>query len=158
MLLKSLRGSAQTITLESQSPTTSVHEIKSAYAKQAGVAADKLKLLYAKKPCADSKTLREIIGDDDADGDEDSGDKTVELSVMVIAGDGGGNQEKRGAPSTDEPSNAASSAAVGATKTEVLETEEFWEDLKGFLIQRLKDERQGQEVVTDFRKSWAGKR
>lgn len=34
------------------------------------------------------------------------------------------------------------------------EGEEFWTDLKGFLIQRLRDEGGGERVWTVFRRAW----
>jgi len=34
-----------------------------------------------------------------------------------------------------------------------LETEEFWNDLKGFLVQRLKDEGEGERLAKVFRKA-----
>lgn len=34
-----------------------------------------------------------------------------------------------------------------------LETDDFWEDLKGFLIQRLKDEHEGERLAKIFREA-----
>lgn len=36
---------------------------------------------------------------------------------------------------------------------EVLGTEEFWGDLRGFLVQRLKDEKEGERVAGVFRRA-----
>jgi len=47
---------------------------------------------------------------------------------------------------------AAGEGKIGAGK-EVLRTEEFWGDLKGFLVQRLKDEAEGERVAGVFRKA-----
>jgi len=41
---------------------------------------------------------------------------------------------------------------------EVLKTEEFWGDLKGFLVQRLKDEEVGERVCGIFRKALDGEK
>lgn len=49
-----------------------------------------------------------------------------------------------------EPKVVAPGAISGK---DVLATEEFWEDLGGFLTQRLKDEAEAERVVKLFRKA-----
>ena len=41
----------------------------------------------------------------------------------------------------------------GASGDEVLGSDEFWDDLKGFLVQRLKDERKAAAVWETLRKA-----
>lgn len=36
----------------------------------------------------------------------------------------------------------------------ILQSEEFWTDLKGFLAQRLRDEREGERIGEVFRQAW----
>ncbi|EGZ70743.1 hypothetical protein NEUTE2DRAFT_92396 [Neurospora tetrasperma FGSC 2509] len=52
---------------------------------------------------------------------------------------------------------AAGPVAQGLSGPAVLETEEFWEDLKGYLQQRIRDEKTAEEVVGKFRGAWSGK-
>jgi len=44
--------------------------------------------------------------------------------------------------------------AQGASGVEVLRTEAFWEDLKGFLVQRLRDEGEGERLAGVFKQAW----
>ena len=41
---------------------------------------------------------------------------------------------------------------------EALETSAFWDDLRGFLLQRLKDEGQADELSKVFKESWEAHR
>ncbi len=70
----------------------------------------------------------------------------MELSVMVMGG----------ATSVKIEGDALSTAPVaqGPSGTEVLETGEFWDDLRGFLTQRLKDQGEGEKVYGLFREAW----
>lgn len=52
---------------------------------------------------------------------------------------------------------AAGPVAQGLSGPAVLETEEFWEDLRGYLQQRIRDEKTAEEVVGKFRGAWSGK-
>lgn len=134
--LKSLRNPPLDIKLSSQLLNTSVMDIKSAVSEQARIPVDKMKLLHNKKPVPDSKVLRDLVKD---------GDTSIEFSVMVIGG--------AAAVQSAEIPVAATPAG-----TEVLETDAFWADLKGFLLQRIKDEKQADELSTLFRSSWQAKR
>ena len=143
--LRSLRNPPLDMICSGQALSTSVHDLKQNVSEQSGIPAEKIKLLYKKKPCADSKTLKELLADGDVD---------VEFSVMVMGGAsstaGGGSAES---PSpTEEPSEAP--AAQGPSGEALLKTEEFWEDLKGFLAQRLKDQKMSEQLSGIFRKAW----
>lgn len=72
-----------------------------------------------------------------------------------------------GATSKAEPSPVASPAievpqpdlppapvAQGPSGSEVLKSAEFWDDLKGFLQQRLRDEGEATKLASLFRNSW----
>jgi hypothetical protein len=135
VLLKSLRNPPLDIKLSSQLLNTSILDIKAAVTSQTGIPGEKMKILYKKKPVADSKVLRDLLDENEA---------TIEFSVMVIGGAAALQQ-------TEPASNdTASSTAASA----ILETSEFWDDLKGFLMQRLKDERQAQRLHELFQLSW----
>jgi len=128
-----------------QSMSTSIHDLKRTLAEQAAIPADKIRLLYRKKPCADAKTLKDLLAE---------GEVEVEFSVMVMGGSstpGGGAVEELVA--TEEAAEGPA-AASGASGEAVVETEEFWEDLRGFLMQRLKDEKMSEELVGVCRRAW----
>lgn len=149
--LKSLKGSSQSLRLDSQSPSTSVHELKTAYAAQHGLAVEKVKLLHNRKPVADSKTLREVLPEREQVGE-------VEFSVMVMGGGGVSAAPERAAtPPVEAPQPVNEAGEVQGNEApvvqgrEVLDTEEFWEDLRGFLVQRLRDDAEGRRVAAIFR-------
>ncbi|KAB5582601.1 cell-cycle control medial ring component [Coniochaeta sp. 2T2.1] len=159
--LKSLRNPPLDIRLTSQSPNTSLLDVKNAVASQTGLPVDKMRLLYKKKPVADSKVLKELV--------EEEGQREVELGVMVLGGaatvaaaaaaaaggkaaeEGGQTEAKVGGEETDKH------VAVGPHGTAVLETEEFWTDLGGFLQQRIRDEGAAKEVLGRFKGAWEGR-
>lgn len=65
------------------------------------------------------------------------------------------------APSEDENelpevSEAVGGVAQGPSGKEVVASDEFWEDLRGFVVQRIKDEKEGERLVAIFRKAWDG--
>jgi hypothetical protein len=95
-----------------------------------------LRLLWNKKPVGDSKTLKDVVGDEGAKGGK------VELGVMVI---GGAGAVKRDGEEV-EP-------VVVGHGAETLRGEEFWTDLRGFLVARLKDEKEGERIWGVFRKA-----
>jgi hypothetical protein len=95
---------------------------------------------------ADSKVLKDLL--------PDGGGEKVEFSVMVIGGAAAIVKDK-GAPSTEEIEIDIEPTlpATGISGREMLATEEFWGDLKGFLLQRLKDEKEAERVWGLFRGS-----
>lgn len=94
-----------------------------------------MKLLHNKRPVADSKVLKDLIGDDTAVS-------SLEFSIMVIGG-------AAAIPPAEEEK-------AGGAEQEVapLDTEAFWSDLKGFLMQRLKDEKQAEDLSKLFKSSY----
>lgn len=125
------------LALAQQASSASVFDLKQAYAAQWSVPVDKIKLLYAKKPVADSKTLGEVVG----------AETDVEFGVMLLGGVV--PSEKR----EEEQQEEKPKAAVGPSGKELLATDAFWTDLKGFLVQRLKDESEGERLAQLFRKA-----
>ena len=139
--LKSLRNPPISLTLPSQPLSTSIIDLKSAISKEVKAKSiEGIKILYNKKPCADSKTIKDVLGEEEVPAEMD-------FSVMIMAGVV--TEEKaveKGAP-----------VAQGASGDELLEDEEFWNDLKGFLSQRLKDEAKAEELSNTFRQNYKGK-
>lgn len=135
--LKSLRNPPLDISLTSQPLTTSILDIKSQVTAQTRIPTDKMKLLHNKKPVSDSKVLKELLGDSDL---------KIEFSVMVIGG---------AAAIPKEEEQDMRSEPTGAL---ALETPEFWSDLRGFLMQRLKDEEQAEQLSGLFKSSWESSR
>lgn len=148
IILKSLRNPPISLSLSSQSLTTSIHDLKTAVAKEIGVQGlqkENIRVLYKKKPCSDSKTVKEVVGDEDVG-------KEVEFSVMVI---GGAVTGQEGSKSGEAEKG---SVAQGPSGDEVLGSEEFWGDLKGFLVQRLRDEEKAGEAWEVFKEGWRKRR
>jgi len=164
--LKSLKTPSQSLRLESQAPSTSVHELKTQYASRYGLPVEKVKLLHQRKPVADSKTLRELMPEGEQGGE-------IELSVMVMGGGGGVSsatsaaasagveaQERVATPPVEAPLPVNEAGEVQGGEGPVVQgkavlgTEEFWEDLKGFLVQRLRDDEEGRRVAGVFRGAW----
>lgn len=140
---------------------------------------EKLKLLYNKKPAGDVKSLKEVYAGTVLEGGE------LELSLMVMGGQATYDSEeakaarearvaaKNAVPDVPEvkmkdatqhaetetstTGEAAGPVAQGLSGSAVLETEEFWEDLKGYLQQRIRDVEAAEEVVGKFRGAWSGK-
>lgn len=147
---------------------TSVYDLKSQYATATSIPAAKIKILYKKKPVTDSKLVSEIIG---ADAGLD-----IEFGVMVMGGAAAAtssespaaspaaaapSESDKGLAGADAGANtgaAGGAAAVGPSGKEVVATEEFWADLKNFVLQRIKDEQEGERLVGVFRKAWESDR
>lgn len=153
VLIKSLRNPPLDIKLTSQPLNTSILDIKTAVAEQASLLVDKIKVLHKKKPIADSKVLKELLGEEET---------SVEFSVMVM----GGAAAAAAAVAAPSASLAASPAAKtedpiegtnpaqGKSGEAVLATDEFWTDLRGFLSQRIRDEKITEDLFGKFISSW----
>lgn len=148
IILKSSRNPPLDIALKSQSPSTSILDLKKAVSEQAHIDVANLRILHKKKPIGDGKILKDVLTE---------GETTLEFSIMVM---GGAASVK--APANDTAKDAmgekeaapAGQVAQGPSGAEVVGSEEFWNDLKGFLTQRLRDEEQGEKMFGVFRKAW----
>jgi hypothetical protein len=136
--LKSLRNPPLDITLKSQLPSTSILDLKEEINSQTSIPTDKLRILFKKKPVPDSKILSDLVGEEES---------KVEFAVMVLGG-----AAKKGEEEIIPP------VAQGASGVEALANEEFWGDLRGFLVQKLRDEGEGEKVFGVFRKAWEQKK
>jgi len=150
--LKNLKTPSSSLQLDNQPLTTSIYDLKTAYASQSGGPTDKIKLLHNKKPVQDSKTLSDILGD------SASSAKDVEFSVMVMGGGAAGKATASPAASPGieipQPNMAPGPVAQGTSGAEVLKSAEFWEDLNGFLLQRVRDEGEAKRLTALFKGSW----
>lgn len=165
MTLKPTKAGPSPLTLSDKDLTTSIFDLKSAYSKEINHPVEKIKILYAKKPVADTKTLKDVLGN------EATSTQEVELSVMVMGTLGTGTSQPTSQAQTpaavdvpeptmaDAPGSEQAQNEAGKDKETLnvdsgaheLETEEFWDDLKGFLVQRLRDENAGERVMRLFR-------
>ncbi|EAA27260.3 hypothetical protein GE21DRAFT_3405 [Neurospora crassa] len=166
--------------------TTSILDIKTFVSQETGMPVDKLKVLFNKKPVGDVKSLKEVLASTGSSVVPEGGGE-LELSLMVMGGqatfdsaEAKAAREARLAATanTTKPevsespevemkdvtqesgsteAAAAGPVAQGLSGPAVLETEEFWEDLKGYLQQRIRDEKTAEEVVGRFRGAWSGK-
>jgi hypothetical protein len=136
--IKSLRNPPLDIKLTSQPLNTSVLDLKTAVSEQTSIPTSKIKMLFKKKPVLDSKVLKDLVG---------NGEGSVEFSVMVM---GGASAAVVKAPETAD-------VAQGTSGSETLATPEFWDDLKGFLLQRVRDEKEAAELFDTFQAAWKAK-
>ena len=160
--------SGETVTLPDTTLDTTIHDLKSQYAQKSNQPQDKIKLLLNKKPAADLKTLKEL-----------GVQGNVELSVMLMGAAGtssgaaspmvekseppmpaavpaGDKMEVDSAPESEKAQAEAEATKQAAESTAgILKTEEFWTDLKGFLAQRLRDQKAGEKLAQVFRDAWS---
>ncbi|KAK1777879.1 cell-cycle control medial ring component [Copromyces sp. CBS 386.78] len=181
--IRSPRNPTLSLSLPTPQPlaTTSILDVKTFVSQETGMPVEKLKVLYNKKPAGDVKSLKEVLAGTVPEGGE------VELSLMVMGGQATfdsdearerrerreaekaaaqaqGGFEKVEVPEVDmkeaetsTSGEAAGPVAQGLSGFAVLDTEEFWEDLKGYLQQRIRDEKAAEEVMGKFRGAWCGK-
>ncbi|RAL66358.1 hypothetical protein DID88_006027 [Monilinia fructigena] len=137
--LKSLRNPPLDLTLSALSPNTSILNLKESLSEKERIPVEKMRILYNKKPVGDAKALREIVGEEET---------KAEFSVMVMGGAASVREVETSEQEVEAP------VAQGASGLESLAGEAFWGDLKRFLVQRLRDEEQGNKVYGVFKKAW----
>ena len=146
--LKSSKNPVMSLSLPGTDLGTTILQLKERVAKELKMeGTEKIRVLYKKKPAGDIKTVKELIGEEDVGGE-------VELSIMIM----GYKEESvvKGAEDT-ETKDLEAPVAQGPSGNEVLGGEEFWSDLKGWLLQRIRDEEKAGEVFEKFKESWKGK-
>lgn len=158
--LRSIRNPPLDISLSSQPLTTSVLDLKQAVAENIGnTSTENIRLLYKKKPYSDAKSLKDIVGDEVPPGGE------AEFSVMIMGG--AASEEKPdtsaatspdvvmgGTGSKEEQTKDNAPVAQGMSGEGVLDTEEFWNDLLGFLIQRVRNHQVAEQALKSFKSAW----
>lgn len=117
------------------------------------VALDKIKVLYHRKPVSGTgKTVAELLSDEP---EMLAGGKEVEFGVMIIGG-AKTIEAAESQPAHEEARDESPpKAAVGPSGAELLKTEAFWDDLQGYLQQRLKDEQEAERLRNIFKKACA---
>lgn len=149
-----MKPGAPSITLSSQALTKSVYDVKAAYASEARFDITKIKLLKNKKPVADSKSLGDVRGDGGSGVTSDK-ESLLEFSVMVMAGAAASPAPVAAVPGAEEMEvDQKAPVAQGSSGVEVLGKEEFWDDLRGFLLQRVRDEGESTKLLSTFRRAW----
>ena len=140
--------------------TTSVEDLKDAVrgrvadAQDNKVPLDKIKILYKRKPVT-GKTISELLADEP---EMLAGGKEVEVGVMIMGGAKVVETEATGPGETDNQATVAPKPAVGPSGEDVLETDAFWDDLQGFLMQRVKDVDEAQKLRALFKNAWSSSR
>lgn len=151
--LRQSPGSPSPVTL-SVPAKASIYDVKTQLASRTGYSLDKLKILWERKPINDSKLVSEATGS--------QGGK-VEMGVMYMGAPTNVPQpEASGPPSeTAQALKAAETEKPGPDTAQqqhsghaVLETTEFWDDLQGYLTQRLRDDTVAKEAADLWRRTW----
>lgn len=149
--LKSSRNPVLSLSLPNTDLGTTVLDFKQKVVSNLKLeGTEKIRILYNKKPAGDVKTLKELVGDEVLQAGQE-----IELGVMIM-----GYKEADAAKTEDttmRDADGETSLAQGPSGEEVLGVEEFWADLKGFLVQRIRDEGKAAEVFDRFRGSWEGR-
>ncbi|KAF2157938.1 hypothetical protein K461DRAFT_290200 [Myriangium duriaei CBS 260.36] len=147
------------------SALTTILDLKTQYAQHASLPVSAVKILHAKRPAADLKTLKDLLPSPTP--------PDAELGVMVLAhvpSAAGGVEssptppvvapsafapppkdkveQQHSAPLSEEAKAVAGEEAVGKP---AVRDERFWGDLKDFLVQRLRDEGEGERLLGVFR-------
>ncbi|OKL60151.1 hypothetical protein UA08_04883 [Talaromyces atroroseus] len=164
--LKSARNPVLDLSLDNVPlTTTTIHDLREAVRQRVVAgdgkeppAADKIKILYKKKPVGGSteRTMAEILSD--SEPEVLGGGKTVEFGIMIL----GGATIKPEVTESPVGAGAAvtetqpfhSKPAQGPSGSEVLQTEGFWKDLEGFLELRTKDTVEALRLTGVFKRAW----
>ncbi|KAL4939823.1 hypothetical protein BDV06DRAFT_224661 [Aspergillus oleicola] len=154
--------------------TTSIADLKDAVRERIvetnsdnKVASEKIKILFKRKPVSgNAKTVSEVVSDA---GEEAllGGGGSVEFGVMVMGGarvldspegQSQGQVEGQAERKVSEGGETTAKAAVGPSGEDVLQTVQFWDDLQGYLEQRLKDEDVARKMRGLFKGAWEASR
>lgn len=160
-MLKSSRNPPLDLKLEGIDPaTTSILDLKDRVVEEMSgkIEAKKVKVLYARKPVSDTKTISEAVG-----ADAPTGGNELEFGLMIMGWSGGvPPRDAAGAPGKTDTEKAEEAGGGGERRDGegglgALEGKGFWVDLRGFLQQRLKDEGAAEEVAGLFEGAWRGR-
>ena len=118
-----------------------------------------IRLLHRRKPVADSKILSDLVQGGGAAAAAAAGEggreplnppPALEMSYMVARDEAAGEKGSAGAAAGD-----AQTKAARVPKRKKVETDEFWHDLRGFLVQRLGDEAEASDMLAVFKSAVA---
>lgn len=143
--------------------TTSVEDLKDSVRERVvdgqdnKIPVEKVKILYKRKPVS-GKTVSEVLSDEP---EMLSGGKEIELGIMIMGGAKVAESTPSAAAETEAcPANETASPkpAVGPSGEDVLQTDAFWDDLQGFLNQRVKNIDEAKKLRTLFQGAWKSSR
>lgn len=141
--------------------TTTVQDLRDAVRSRVAdaqgnpVATDKIKILYRRKPVSGTgKTVAEMLADEP---EMLTGGKEVEFGIMILGGAKTIDAIAQSEPA-EERGISPRKPAVGPSGEGVLKTEAFWDDLQGYLEQRLKDEHEAKRLRALFKDAWSSAR
>ncbi|KAL9621476.1 MAG: hypothetical protein Q9160_004119 [Pyrenula sp. 1 TL-2023] len=169
--LSSTRPPTISLTLPPSDPSiTTLTHLKQAVLKALGdpegLTLEKVKILSGKKPVTGGagRTVAEVLEEAGGATKEGNGKGEVEFGVMVIGGAGiAAKATPAAAPAAAAPpmdgiekTQSLSAPAQGPSGVEVLHSAEFWDDLQGFLEQRLKSEEEARRLKDILRSAWKG--
>jgi len=159
--LKSARNPPLEFTLlKAPLSTTSVEDLKDAVRERVAdasgnkVSVEKIKILYKRKPVS-GKTVSEVLADEP---ELLSGGKEVEFGVMVMGGATVVEPVSGDRTAGEGEGEVTAKPVVGLSGEDVLETEAFWDDLQGFLMQRVKDVEEAKRLKALFKGAWSSGR
>jgi len=118
------------------------------------VSVEKIKILYKRKPVS-GKTVSEVLADEP---ELLSGGKEVEFGVMVMGGATVVEPVSGDRTAGEGEGEVTAKPVVGLSGEDVLETEAFWDDLQGFLMQRVKDVEEAKRLKALFKGAWSSGR
>ena len=149
--LKSLRNPPLDLKLPAQPPATTILDLKQRVAQELSLpGADRVRLLYKKKPCSDSKSIKDVYGDQMTQSNE------IEFSVMVVGGVST-TQIEQEETSMGNMEGEIPVAPGEESGTQVLDKAEFWGDLRSYLEQRVRDQTVADNATTIFKAAWTAK-
>lgn len=146
-------------------------DLKNRYAAKSRLDVAKIKVLLNKRPCSDLKTIKDLLPDPTP--------ATVDFTLMIMGtaqSPAAPSTPAAASPAIEIPDPTLKTAPAAAstdpapfseraeeyaettshthdTSTEMLSSDEFWSDLQAFLVQRLRDEAQGERLVSLFRQA-----
>ena len=169
-----MKGASSPLVLDNQEANTTILDLKTHFATQSQTELSKIKLLYNKRPASDLKTLRELLPDPTPTSVElsvmvlggastPSGITSPPIASTPTAAPSTPAvevpdptmrtkaEQQDPAPLSEKAEMRAESAGTASGQAEVLQSEQFWDDLKDFLVQRLRDEEAGERLLGVFR-------
>lgn len=148
ILLSSPKNPSFKYYVPSCTSTTSVSSLKSALSKAKALPVDKIRILYKKRPVTDSKVLKDFLSPDEL-----MHKSTIELGVMVMGGVAVAGDPSIAMLESSETTNHGQRSTEADANT-MLQGDDFWHDLHGFLAQRLKDDKVSNEFYDRCKIAW----
>ena len=151
---KSVRDATFHTKLPPQPLSTGVADVKHAFAGQQNLPEDRVRLLHKKRPCPETKTLKDLVS---------PGQAEVEFSFMIMGGAGHTTSStatvpdgriKEGASHLGGAGKDGQAPAETPTPAAHLHKDEFWQDLKGFLRGRCDNDDEAGKISDVFRRAW----